>query len=172
MLQRGEFFCIQPRNMLKTDTMLRLALYQPDIPQNAGAAMRLCACLGTGLDIIEPCGFLFDDKKVRRSGMDYIEKLDMVRHSSWRSFLDFYQGGRRLVLLTTKGQTRYTDFAFAPDDILLAGSESAGVPENVHQKADERVIVPMAEGLRSLNMVNASAIILGEALRQTKGFPS
>ena len=146
--------------------MIRLALYQPDIPQNAGAAMRLCACLGVGLDIIEPCGFLLDDKKIRRSGMDYIDRLDFVRHSSWNSFLDLHQGQRRIVLLTTKTEGSYTKFSFEEDDILLAGSESAGVPADVREAADHRITIPMQEGLRSLNVVNASAMILGEALRQ------
>lgn len=150
--------------------MLRLALYQPDIPQNAGAAMRLCAGLGAGLDIIEPCGFVLDDKKVKRSGMDYIALAAITRHISWQAFLDAHQGKRRIILLTTKAATPYTDFAFASGDILLAGRESAGVPEDVAEAADARIIIPMQGGARSLNVVNASAIVLGEALRQTKGF--
>ena len=149
---------------------VRLALYQPDIPQNAGAAMRLCACLGVGLDVIEPCGFIWDDKKIRRSGMDYIEAADITRHSSWQAFLDKRQSAARLVLLTVKGATAYTDFAFASGDIIIAGRESAGVPPEVHEAADARLLVPMQRGLRSLNVVNTSAMVLGEALRQTKGF--
>lgn len=147
--------------------MLRLALYQPDIPQNTGAAMRLCACLGTGLDIIEPCGFVLDDRKIRRSGMDYIENTDIQRHTSWDRFLDVYQGKRRIILLTTKTETAYTAFTFRPDDILLAGRESAGVPDDVHNTADGRITIPMPGGGRSLNVINASAMVLGEALRQT-----
>lgn len=150
--------------------MPRLALYQPDIPQNAGAAMRLCACLDAGLDIIEPCGFVFDDKKIRRSGMDYIDRIALTRHRSWNDFLDAYKGRRRIILMTTRGRTPYTGFAFESSDILLAGSESAGVPDNVHNAADACVIIPMRQGLRSLNVVNAAAMILGEALRQTGGF--
>lgn len=146
---------------------LRLALYQPDIPQNTGASMRLCACLGLGLDIIEPCGFVFDDKKLHRVAMDYIEHLSYARHGSWEKFVA-QLGGRRLVLLTTKGALPYTDFAFRPDDILLAGRESAGVPEEVHARAEARLFVPMQPGLRSLNVVLASAMVLGEALRQIK----
>lgn len=149
---------------------VRLALYQPDIPQNAGAAMRLCACLGVGLDVIEPCGFIWDDKKIRRSGMDYIEAADITRHSSWQAFLDKRQRGGRLILLTVKGEGIYTDFAFASGDIIIAGRESAGVPPEVHEAADARLLVPMQRGLRSLNVVNTSAMVLGEALRQTKGF--
>lgn len=149
---------------------IRLALYQPDIPQNAGAAMRLCACLGVGLDVIEPCGFIWDDKKIRRAGMDYIEAADIARHSSWQAFLDNRQGKGRLVLLTVQGATAYADFAFAAGDIIVAGRESAGVPDEVHRAADARLLVPMQKGMRSLNVVNASAMVLGEALRQTKGF--
>lgn len=148
---------------------IRLALYQPDIPQNAGAAMRLCACLNVGLDIIEPCGFVWDDRKIRRSGMDYIDAVDMKRYVSWTQFLDNHRGKRRIILLTTKGAAPYADFAFAPGDILLAGRESAGVPDEVHEVADVRLVIPMENGMRSLNVVNASAMVLGEALRQVKG---
>ena len=146
---------------------MRLALYQPDIPQNAGAAMRLCACLGVGMDVIEPCGFLWDDKKIKRSAMDYIAGLDLTRHSSWEAFLAA-RTGNRLVLLTTRGDLPYTDFTFATGDILLTGRESAGVPEDVHDRADARVIIPMQPGMRSLNVINAAAMVLGEALRQIK----
>ena len=150
--------------------MIRLALYQPDIPQNTGAAIRLCACMGIGLDIIEPCGFLWDKRKIRQAAMDYFDKADPIRHSSWQSFLDQYQGAQRIVLLTTKTDTPYHAFDFRSDDILLAGSESAGVPEDVHNMADARVTIPMHPEMRSLNVINASSMILGEALRQTKGF--
>ncbi|MCB9996467.1 MAG: tRNA (cytidine(34)-2'-O)-methyltransferase [Rhodospirillales bacterium] len=150
--------------------MLRIALYQPDIPQNTGATMRLCACLGMGLDIIEPCGFVLDDKKIRRSGMDYINSLALARHTSWRHFLDLHQGKQRLVLLTTKAEESFTDFEFRPDDILLAGRESAGVPDDVHNAADARILIPMPGGGRSLNVVNSLAMVAGEALRQTGGF--
>ena len=147
---------------------MRLALYQPDIPQNAGAAMRLCACLGVGMDVIEPCGFLWDDKKIRRSAMDYIDGLDLVRHSSWDVFLAA-RTPARLILLTTRGDLPYTKHTFRPDDILLLGRESAGVPQDVHDRADARIIIPMMPGMRSLNVINAAAMVLGEALRQKKG---
>ena len=150
--------------------MIHIALYQPDIPQNTGAAMRLCACMGMGLDIIEPCGFLLDDRKLRRSVMDYDEKLVLARHSSWDKFLDLYGGKRRIVLLTTKAALPYTEFSFAPDDILLAGRESAGAPDEVHDAADARLTIPMPGGGRSLNVVNALSMVSGEALRQTEGF--
>ncbi len=151
--------------------MIRLALYQPDIAPNAGAAMRLCACIGAGLDIIEPCGFVFDDRKLRRSGMDYIENTDIIRHGSWEKFVSAYKGKSRIILMTTKASAAYTDFEFRDGDILLAGSESAGVPANVHSEADARITIPMREGMRSLNVVNAAAMILGEALRQINPFP-
>lgn len=147
--------------------MIRLALYQPDIPQNAGAAMRLCACLGAGLDIIEPCGFVWDERRIRRAGMDYIDGLAIERHSGWAEFLDKHRGRNRIVLLTTKAGMAYTDFRFRPGDILLAGRESAGVPDEVHRAADARIIIPMAAGMRSLNVVTAAAMAAGEALRQT-----
>ncbi len=149
--------------------MLRLALYQPDIPQNTGAAIRLCACLGIGLDVIEPCGFVWDDKKIRRSGMDYVEGADIRRHDSWPRFTEQYKGRQRLVLLTTRGALPYTAFAFAPDDIILAGRESGGVPDDVHGMVDARLIIPLQTGRRALNVVTAAAMVAGEALRQTGG---
>lgn len=148
---------------------MRLALYQPDIPQNTGAAMRLCACLGVGLDIIEPCGFPWDERKIRRSGMDYITGLDMTRHPGWDSFLA-QRTGRRIILLTTRGDMAYTRFDFRADDILMLGRESAGVPAPVHDRADARLAIPMQPGMRSLNVINAAAMVMGEALRQTGGF--
>ncbi len=149
---------------------MRLALYQPDIPQNCGALIRLGACLGVGIDIIEPCGFLFSDKKLRRAGMDYLEQAEIVRHSSWEAFLQTRRGSR-LVLLTTKGAGSYLDFAFGAEDVLLLGRESEGVPVAVHQRADARLRIPLKAGRRSLNVAQAGAMVLGEALRQTKGFP-
>src|SRR5271170_7222028 len=148
---------------------LRLALYQPDIAANTGAMMRLCACFGVGLDIIEPCGFALDDQKLRRAAMDYIDRLSYARHRSWDDFAA-QLGKRRLILMTTKGATPYYDFTFEKDDILLAGQESAGVPPDVHQRADFRLVVPMQPGLRSLNVAMSAAIVLSEALRQTGGF--
>ncbi len=147
---------------------MKIALYQPDIPQNVGAMMRLCACLGAQLDIIEPCGFVWDERKIRQAGMDYVEAVDMTRHSSWEQFMESHQG-RRIVLMSTKADMPYTDFEFQENDILLAGRESAGVPDDIHESADARIAITMKKGLRSLNIVNATAMILGEALRQTKG---
>lgn len=152
----------------KGSSMIRLALYQPDIPQNAGAAMRLCACLGAGLDVIEPCGFVWDDRKIRRSGMDYIDAADIRRHASWTHFREHYAGGNRLILLTTKAEHAYTDFSFAPGDILLMGQEGSGAPPEVHEAADARLTIRLRPGMRSLNVINAAAMVLGEALRQTQ----
>lgn len=151
--------------------MVQLALYQPDIPQNLGSAIRLCACLSKSLDIIEPCGFPWNDKKIRQSAMDYIDEIDIIRHSSWDRFYNTYKGKQRIILMTTKAPVNYTDFTFAPDDILLAGRESSGVPQTIQDIADGRVIIPLKPGLRSFNIINASAMILGEALRQTNSFP-
>jgi len=152
---------------------VRLALYQPDIPQNAGTLMRLCACLGVALDIIEPCGFVLDDRRVRRSGMDYLEGLDLTRHTGWTSFdAARRQAGGRLVLLTARGAVPHLDFAFRPGDTLLLGRESAGVPEEVHEAADARVLIPLRPGFRSLNVAIAGSMALGEALRQLDGYPT
>lgn len=147
---------------------MRLALYQPDIPQNCGAIMRLGACLGAAIDIIEPCGFLWDDKRVRRSGMDYIGQVDVVRHSSWDDFRTA-NPNKRLILLTTKGAVPYTQFSFRNDDILLLGRESSGVPDDVHSAVDARVVIPMQPPARSLNISVSAGIVLAEALRQTGG---
>lgn len=147
--------------------MLHIALYQPDIPQNVGAAMRLCACLGLTLDIIEPCGFPWDMKKIRQSGMDYIDQMELKRHESWESFKKTY-ADKRLVLMTTKSPTPYTEFNFSENDILIAGRESSGVPEELHQEITHRVIIPMNKKARSLNIINATSMITGEALRQIR----
>jgi tRNA (cytidine/uridine-2'-O-)-methyltransferase len=149
---------------------MRITLYQPDIPQNTGTILRMAACFGIGVDIIEPCGFLLDDRRLRRSGMDYLESVDMKRHASWAAFRSDTGGGGRLILLTTKGATRHCDFAFAESDRLLFGRESAGVPDEVAAEAHARIRIPMTPGQRSLNVAVAAAIVLGEALRQT-GFP-
>lgn len=148
---------------------MRLALYQPDIPQNTGTLIRLGACFGVPVDIIEPCGFLFSDRKLRRAGMDYFDLASVTRHASWSAFLATC-GAQRLVLMTTKGSVPHTEFAFRPDDILLLGRESAGVPEAVHARADARLRIPILG--RSLNVAVAGAIALAEGLRQTKGFPA
>lgn len=149
---------------------MRLALYEPDIPQNTGTLLRLAACLGLPIDIIEPCGFLLDDRRLRRAGMDYLAQAALTRHRSWRSYQDQRQG--RLILLTTKGQVGYTDFRFAESDNLLVGRESAGVPEAVHAAAAARLIIPLQPEARALNVAVAAAMVLGEALRQTGGLPT
>lgn len=153
---------------MKQEKKLKIALYQPDIPQNLGAMMRLCACMGASLDIIEPCGFLWDTRKIRQSAMDYYDKITITRHNSWNDFIDLYQGKHRIILMSTKTETPYADFKFQQNDILLAGRESAGVPENVHESVNKRICIPMKHGLRSLNIVNATSMILGEAIRQTE----
>jgi len=152
---------------------MRLALFQPDIPQNLGAAIRLGACLGAPVDVIEPCGFPVSDRALKRAALDYAQIADVVRHPSWSSFrTESARKNSRLVLLTTKGATALADFRFEPDDILLLGRESAGVPEEVHAAADARLVIPLVKGARSLNVVTAAAIALGEGLRQINAFPS
>lgn len=152
---------------------MRLALYQPDIPQNTGTLLRLAACMDIGIDIIEPCGFVLDDKRMRRAGMDYLHRVDLVRHNSWDAFTQAKQKtGGRLILLSTKAAHVYTDFTYQTDDTLLVGRESEGVPDDVHDQADERLIIPMQDGMRSLNVAISAAMVLGEGLRQTGGFPS
>ena len=148
---------------------MRLALFEPDIPQNLGAFIRLSAGLGIPLDVIEPCGFPVDDKRIRRAAMDYYHLATLVRHASWAAFCRDRPPGR-LVLLTTAGAERLPEAVFRPDDILLMGRESAGVPENVHAAADLRVRIPLQAGARSLNVALAAAMVLSEALRQTSGF--
>lgn len=130
--------------------------------------MRLCACMGASLDIIEPCGFLWNERKIRQSAMDYYDKITITRHNSWDDFMTEYSGKRRIILMSTKAAVPYTDLSFEPSDILLAGSESSGVPENVHESVDKRIFIPMKHDLRSLNIVNATSMILGEAIRQTE----
>ena len=150
-------------------TLLRLALYQPDMPPNTGAMMRLAACFGIGLDIIEPCGFVFDDRKLKRVAMDYINHLSFIRHRSWPDFRH-ETTGKRVVLLTTRADMAYHQFQFRQDDILMVGRESAGVPDDVHKSADARLVVPMRPEARSLNVAMTAAIAVSEALRQTGGF--
>lgn len=148
-------------------TALRIALYQPDIPGNTGTILRLAACMGIGVDIIEPAGFVLSDKNLKRAGMDYLASVTMTRHVNWQRF-DAWRlsEGRRLVLASTKAAERYTDFAYTENDILLFGRESAGVPDDVHNTADARIIIPMVEGQRSINVAMSAAMITGEALRQ------
>jgi tRNA (cytidine/uridine-2'-O-)-methyltransferase len=150
---------------------MRLALFEPDIPQNLGAFIRLAACLGVPLDIIEPCGFPVDDKRIRRAAMDYYDLAAIVRHASWSAFQRDRTPGR-LVLLTTSGATQLPEAIFRADDTLLLGRESAGVPAEVHGAADLRVRVPLQKGARSLNVALAAAMVLSEGLRQTSGYAS
>ena len=151
---------------------MRLALFQPDIPQNLGGAIRLCACLGAALEIIEPCGFPLADRSLKRAALDYGGHAEVTRHGSWTDFLgDAARTGGRLVLFTTRGARSFTDFAYKPEDTLLFGRESAGVPAEVHDAADARLVIPIRRETRSLNLVSACALGLGEALRQVEGFP-
>jgi tRNA (cytidine/uridine-2'-O-)-methyltransferase len=149
---------------------MRLALLQPDIPQNCGALLRLCACLGLEADIIEPCGFRLGDRRLKRAGLDYLGEARWHRHRSWEAYRGGLQG--RLVLLTTSANQPYWGFSFRPDDTIMVGRESAGVPEAVHRAVDARLVIPMRPGLRSLNVAQAAALVVGEALRQTAGFPN
>ncbi len=148
---------------------MRLALFEPDIPQNVGAFIRLSACLAVPLHIIEPCGFPVDDKRIRRAAMDYYDLARPVRHASWAAFGRERPPGR-LVLLTTRGAEAFPGVSFRPDDILLLGRESAGVPDEVHAAADLRLRIPLQAGARSLNVALAAAMVVSEALRQTSGF--
>lgn len=148
---------------------MRVALYQPDIPQNTGTILRLCACLGVEAHIIEPAGFPVSDRHFRRSGMDYLDRVTIVRHVSWGTFEDWRrEDGGRLVLFSTKAAIPYLDYRYEDTDILLFGRESAGVPDEVVVAADQRVVIPIAEGMRSLNVAVTVAMALGEALRQTR----
>ena len=150
---------------------MRIALYEPDIPQNTGTILRLCACLRLEAHIIEPAGFPVTDRAFRRAGMDYLDQVAITRHGSFRAFEDWRGSERlKLVLLTTDAEHSYLDHAFGDDHVLLFGRESAGVPDAVHAAADGRLRIPMAEGLRSLNVAMAVALVAGEALRQTGGF--
>lgn len=153
---------------------MRLALYQPDIAQNAGNLLRTAACLQVAADIIEPCGFVLSDRRLRRAGLDYLDHVELTRHASWAAFLAARAASPapgRLVLLTTRAAEPYTRFAFRADDTLLLGRESVGAPDEVHAAADALITIPIARGLRSLNVAVAGAMALGEALRQTAGFP-
>jgi tRNA (cytidine/uridine-2'-O-)-methyltransferase len=148
---------------------MRLSLFQPDIPQNLGAAIRLAACLGVGLDVIEPCAFPLSDRNLKRAALDYGPKATLLRHASWVEFLAAPERAEgRLVLFTTRAETAYTRFAFGAGDTLLFGGESAGAPDFVHQAADARLIIPIRPETRSLNLVTACAMALGEAIRQTR----
>jgi tRNA (cytidine/uridine-2'-O-)-methyltransferase len=162
---------VPPRPLLYASEMtIRIALYEPDIPQNTGTLLRLCACLDVEAHIIEPAGFPTSDRAFRRAGMDYLEAVTLVRHPSWGEFETWRRRGRhRLVLFTTKAATSYLDYGFAAEDVLLFGRESAGVPAEVHAAADARLLIPMRPELRSLNVAVTAAMAAGEALRQTGG---
>jgi len=150
-------------------TSLHIALYQPDIAGNTGTILRLAACLDLAVDIIEPAGFDISDRNLKRAGMDYLGAVALTRHISWTHFDTWRRGAnRRLVLASTKAAERYTDFEFRPDDILLFGRESAGVPDPVHESADARILIPMVEGQRSINVAMSAAMLAGEALRQVR----
>lgn len=149
---------------------MRIALYQPDIAGNVGAILRTAACLGLGVDLIEPMGFTWGHKALARSGMDYVGAVDVVRHIDWDAFVAGVTG--RIVLLTTKGAVRLDVAEFHEDDVLLMGSEGAGVPDSVHARADVRVLIPMRAGMRSMNISVATGIVAAEALRQTGGWPA
>lgn len=155
---------------------MRLALFQPDIPQNTGTLLRLGACLDVELDIIEPCGYIFSEKTLKRAGMDYLHLVKYRRHKSWEHFLQYRTEHPdeygRIVLLTTHATEPYYNFKFQPNDIILMGRESAGVPEEVHQTADARLLIPMNENARSINVAVSAVMVVGECLRQTGGFPS
>ncbi len=150
--------------------MVSLALYQPDIPQNTGTILRLGACLGVTVHVIEPTGFIWSEKSLKRAGMDYLQHAKIVRHRSYEAFAGEI-ASPRLVLLTTRGEVPYTEFSFQPGDVLMLGRESAGLPDDVHAAADASVIIPMRPQVRSLNVAVAAAMVLGEALRQCGQFP-
>ena len=149
---------------------MRFALYEPDIPQNTGTILRLCACLGVEAHIIEPTGFPSTDRAFRRAGMDYLDQVTLRRHASWTVFEEWRRAEKlRLVLLTTRAAQSYLAHSFGANDILLVGRETAGVPDRVHEAADARLLVPMRPGLRSINVAMVAAMVLGEAMRQTGG---
>ena len=150
---------------------MQIALFQPDIPQNTGTILRLCACLDVAAHIIEPAGFPVSDRHFRRAGMDYLDQVTVSRHDSWSKFEQWRNHGcYRLILFSTRGTGSYLDYRYGADDILLFGRESAGVPPEVHAAADARLVIPMRPGLRSLNVAVAAAMAAGEALRQTGAF--
>ena len=150
---------------------MRIALYEPDIPQNTGNIFRLGACLGLNIDIIEPTGYVFNDKLLKRSAMDYIKHIEYKRHLDWDSFFKWAKDNNfRLILLTTKSDKNYCDYVFKKNDILLFGRESAGVPEKVHNTVNEKLTIPMVKGLRSINVSSAVALVVGEACRQLNLF--
>jgi tRNA (cytidine/uridine-2'-O-)-methyltransferase len=163
----GDFSIDAGRGRAET-TAMRIALYEPDIPQNTGTILRLSACLGVEAHIIEPTGFPSSDRAFRRAGMDYLDQVMLRRHTSWAAFEAWRRAEAfRLILFTTAAATAYLEHAYRPGDVLMFGRESAGVPEAVHQAADARLLIPMRPGLRSINVAMAAAMALGEAMRQT-----
>jgi tRNA (cytidine/uridine-2'-O-)-methyltransferase len=149
---------------------MNIALFEPDIPQNTGSLMRLSACMGVALHIIEPCGFVLDVKQVKRVAMDYNDVVNLQRHTSWKEFLNWLPNGSRIILLSTKAKITYTNFEFEKNDILLLGRESSGVPDYVVKASNAQITIPMARNARSMNLALAASMVLGEALRQTEGF--
>jgi tRNA (cytidine/uridine-2'-O-)-methyltransferase len=164
--------CRKKAPQVTDPSKVRLALYQPDIPQNLGASLRLAACFDVAVDVIEPCGFPLTDKALRRTAMDYGAKVEILRHDGWVSFLESRRSAGRLILFSTRGTASLEAFAFRPGDCLLFGRESAGAPDDVHRAADAVVRLPMAAGARSMNVAMAAGVALWEALRQTGGLPS
>jgi tRNA (cytidine/uridine-2'-O-)-methyltransferase len=160
-------------SMGKIGPSIELALYQPDIPQNAGAMLRLGACFAVPVHVIEPCGFVFGESRMRRAGMDYIDQVDLRRHESWLAFAaERRAAGARIILMTTTGARPYTEFSFRAGDTIVMGRESAGVPDDVHTAVDARLVIPMAPGARSLNVAQAAAIAVAEAMRQVARVPA
>jgi tRNA (cytidine/uridine-2'-O-)-methyltransferase len=153
-------------------SVIRIVLFQPDIPQNVGAVLRLGACFDIAVEIIEPCGFVWDDKRIKRAGMDYVDNVSLTRHQSWEAYISSQSGQTgRLVLFTTKASEPHHSFSFAAGDHLVFGQESAGVPDEVHKAADARLSIPMAAGARSLNLAQSAAIASAEGLRQLNEWP-
>jgi len=159
------------RHILLGYIFMKIILYQPDMAGNFGAIMRSCACFNVNLEVIEPCGFPLTSKAIRLAAMDYGSPQEIVKHKSWKSFMEVPDSGR-LVLLTTKGATPLNDFQFRSDDRLIFGQESAGVPETVHSVSDEKIIIPIATGMRSFNLATSVVIAAYEGLRQLKNLPS
>ena len=148
---------------------MRIALFEPDIPQNVGNIFRLGACLGIPIDVIEPTGFVIDDKRLKRASMDYYDYLDLTKHVSWEKFYELSKkNSYRLILLTTKSQKSYFEYKFQSNDIILFGRESAGVPDYVHETVDERLTIPMIKGPRSINLSSSVSIVAGEMIRQLR----
>lgn len=172
-LPTGNFRLTKHNIPAHVNHIMRVALYQPDIAGNLGTILRTCACLDVSVDIIEPCGFPFSDRSLKRAGMDYFDHVDYTRHVDWDSFCKTIESqNSRIILLSSKAATPHQEFTFRDSDILLFGSESSGVPLDVHQRANERITIKMKSGMRSLNLAVSAGMALGEALRQTGQFPT